>query len=215
MGFSLKSVKKAVSNVAKVAVAPIVTTAASSLNAVGLRNAANTVVKKTEGTGKLGKTISKASTVGGWAIDAGALAVGAAAAAPAIGSAASSVGGAVATGAKVAGGVIAKYGSTAAALLKKGAAKSSDVASASESPSAGNTVSDLVNSIGKKSRTALLNAVNKAGQGRGFSLTPSNSETLPDTSVAAASVGGGMTGWLPLIAIGGILLLGFFGRRGK
>lgn len=93
------SVKKAVGTVAKVAVAPIAQSVATSLDAVGMRNAANKVIDKTAISKKIGTAQKKAANYGGWAIDAAALTIGGVVAAPYIGAAASTVGGATLKGA--------------------------------------------------------------------------------------------------------------------
>lgn len=94
--FKLKKVVKSVAKVAtkatKVALTPIAYTASSSLNAVGLRNAAGKVNKAVAiSKGEL-KTLNAASKAAGWAIDAAGVVVGGAVAAPYVASAASSVG---------------------------------------------------------------------------------------------------------------------------
>jgi len=113
----VKSVTKAAGQSLKVVATPIAYTASSSLNAVGLRNAAGKVNKAVAvSKGEL-KTLNAASKAAGWAIDAAGVVVGGAIAAPYVASAASTVGGVVAHGATVAGGLLSKVGGTS--LLSK------------------------------------------------------------------------------------------------
>lgn len=106
----VKSVTKAAGQSLKVVATPIAYTASSSLNAVGLRNAAGKVNKAVAvSKGEL-KTLNAASKAAGWAIDAAGVVVGGAIAAPYIATAASSIGTAT-------GGILSKVGGTG--LLSK------------------------------------------------------------------------------------------------
>lgn len=111
----VKSVTKAATQVAKVAVKPAAIVAASSLQAVGLRNIA----------GKTGKALGltaaeqKIAKAGGTVIDAAAITVGAVYAAPFVGAAATAAGHAAAAGGAGALGLVKKYGATAMSLFKR------------------------------------------------------------------------------------------------
>lgn len=145
MGFSLKSVSKAVTNVAKIVAAPIVTPFAASLDAVGARSAASNLIDATAGkNSKLGQAEKKVANAGGWAIDAGALILGGAAlasGAPAAGAAGSTGTGATAVGATAThggflstlGGFVTGAGRTIAGAFTKAPAQGSIAAAAVES----------------------------------------------------------------------------------
>ena len=198
----VKSVTKAATKVVKVAATPIAVAASSSLNAVGLRKAA------------------------GWAIDAGAVAVGAVVAAPAIGTAASSIGTAT-------GGILSKVGgagllSKLTGLIKKPSAGGEDSGGGDSGSATGpgfmDTAKSVMSDLGLTPSTAQAPTAGLAmpfqGAANGGASAGGDGASAPagTTEAGVNPLMGDLSGFLSnpkmlLVAAGGTFLLYMVNRK--
>lgn len=128
----VQQVAKAAETVAKVAVAPIAVAAASSLQSVGLRNAAGKVIDATAVNKNIAKKEKNFAKSAGTAIDVGAVVVAGTVAAPYVASAASAAGHGALLAATKAGTLLKTGAGLLGGLIKKpaavvGAAAATDV----------------------------------------------------------------------------------------
>jgi hypothetical protein len=222
----VKSVTKAATKVVKVAATPIAVAASSSLNAVGLRKAAGQVNKAVAtGKGSLA-ALNKVSKAAGWAIDAGAVAVGAVVAAPAIGTAASSIGTAT-------GGILSKVGgagllSKLTGLIKKPSAGGEDSGGGDSGSATGpgfmDTAKSVMSDLGLTPSTAQAPTAGLAmpfqGAANGGASAGGDGASAPagTTEAGVNPLMGDLSGFLSnpkmlLVAAGGTFLLYMVNRK--
>ena len=202
----VKSVTKAVTQVAKVAVTPIAVAASSSLNAVGLRNAANAVNKAVSVSAAENKLLNKGAQAAGWGIDAGALVVGGVMAAPAIASASGTIGSTLAAGAKL----LPKAIPLVSSFFGKKTASSSDAAPKATDAAAPSYTQQVENSLVSAGKRYLEKAVDQGGSSSADGSAATTAATAAEAgqaSTEAASAPKKSSAWLALLPIGALAIL--------
>lgn len=230
MGFKLKnvvkSVEKAAGQVAKVAVAPAAIVAASTLDSVGLRGAANKVIDKTALNKKIGTAEKKVGTYAGYGIDAVAVATVGAAVAPAIGH------GLAVTGGVLKGVATPLLGAAKNFFSKKGSTTPSVADNTAPAPD-GSILGDAVSAVSRgldKAKHALhtpageaLTAAVKTKAGHairqsGILGQPSEIQTPGTVQASTADALGfpaGLPAWVIPVAVAGFFVMTFIAGRKK